>query len=205
MALVRTTLSGGVSATDLEILLASLTGLSVNSTLKIDGEQMRVQALPSAATVPVKVLRGVNGTNVAAHPTGAGVVAGDPADFAGKPLALAGRVRDVVSYSASGALTLPTPGRDMVAILNGTTLRAMTLAVPTKENDGDILIVVGNGKAAHTVTISGGLGAAGAGYTVGTFDVGAQCSMEFIAANEVWVPLGSPMSGTLTAADVAVA
>lgn len=205
MALTRTTLSAAVTASDKTILIASITGLQVGMPVVIDGEEMRVSSVGSAATEPVGVLRGMNGSAVAAHPITAGVVFGPQADFPAGAHSGLDRKRDITSYTAAGAITLPTPGNDAVAILNGTGALAMTLANPSKANDGDILTVVGNGKAAHTVTYTAGLGNGGSGLDVGTFDTNAQCSMQFIAANEIWVPLPSPLSGTLTGCDVAIA
>jgi len=206
MAVTRTTLSAPVAVADKQIVIASITGLAVGQPITIDREELRVTSVPSGATLPVGVLRGVNGTAAVAHVISAGVLFGPPEDFtSGTVPRQAPRQRTVTSYSAAGAIALPTPGSDAVAILNGTSALAMTLAVPGKDNDGDILTIVGNGKAAHTVTATGGLGAAGSGYTVGTFDTGGQCAVQLIAANSVWVPLPSPLSGTLTAIDVAVA
>lgn len=202
MALARTTLAAAVGLNDLSVLLTSISGLAVGQKLIIDEEEMRVASVPASAAVPVPVTRGINGTAVKAHVSGAGVVSGLSTDFATPRQP---RRREIRSYSAAGAIALPTPGNDMVAILNGTTARAMTLANPAKDNDGDILTVIGNGKAAHTVTYAAGLGAGGAGLDVMTFDTNAQCSVQFMAVNEVWVPLASPLSGTLTGADVAVA
>ena len=81
----------------------------------------------------------------------------------------------------------------------------MTLANPSTAQDGDLLIVVGNGKAAHTITYTAGLGNGGSGLDVLTFDTNALCSTAFIACGGYWVPFPSPLSGTLTGCDVAVA
>lgn len=204
MALSRTTLSAAVAASDVAVTLAAITGLQVGDEIVIDGEVMRVSSVGSAATVPVGVIRGVRGTAVKAHPVTAGVAYGPPADHSAT-VRSASRKREIASYTAAGAIALPTPGNDAVAILNGTSALAMTLADPAKDNDGDILYIVGNGKAAHTVTYTAGLGDGGSGLDVGTFDTNAQCCMAFVAANETWVPLPSPLSGTLTGCDVAVA
>lgn len=207
MALTRTTLSAAVALGDKTVILASITGLQVGMPLIIDREEMRVASVGSAATDPVGVTRGVNGTAAAAHVVTAGAVFGPAADFstAVPPVAKqAPRQRVVTSYSAAGAIDIPAPGTDVVAILNSTVALAMTLAVPGKANDGDRLVIVGNGKAAHTVTLAGGMGAGSTGYTINTFDTNAQCAVEYIAANSVWVPCPSPFSGTLTGVDVAV-
>lgn len=201
--MTRTTLSVACAAADKQVTLASISGLLVGSVLFIDGEYMRVTSVPSAATLPVGVFRGINATIVAAHPITAGVAFGTPDEFS--PKVDLARRREVRSYTAAGAIDLPTPGNDAVAILNGTTALAMTIANPGKNQDGDVLTVIGNGKAAHTITITAGWGNMGSAGDVGTFDTGAQCCMAFMAANEIWVPLPSPLSGTLTACDVASA
>lgn len=210
MALVRTTLSAAILAGDTSIIVASATGFVAGYWIRVDQEMMKVGlGYVSGTTIPVT--RGQDGTYVQAHPITAGVVVGIGTDWQ-TPVPqtivqypIAGRAVTIQSYTAAGALTLPVEGADARALLNGTVALAMTLAAPTGDLDGCVLTVVGNGKAAHTVTITAGIGAAGAGYTVLTFDTGGQCCVQFIAANAVWVPLPSPLSGTLTAVDVAVA
>lgn len=210
MALVRTTLSTAVLDTDKQIVVASATGFSAGYLIRVDEEIMQVTKTYSSGTT-IPVVRGLDGTRVIAHAITAGVVCGTGQDWAnpspqvGDVFPIAGKARTVSSYGALGAIAHPVAGSDAVALINGTSALAMTLAVPGKDLDGSILIIVGNGKAAHTVTVAGGLGAASTGYTVGTFDAAGQCAMMLIAANEVWVPLPSPFSGTLTAIDVAVA
>lgn len=200
MALTRTTLSAACGAVDTEVTIASITGLQAGYNLLIDGESMRVTTVGSAATVPVGVYRGIRGSNVVAHPTTAGVTFGPAGDFGGAnvPSRSAARLRDVVSLSAAGAITLNTPGRDLVAIINGTSVVAATLANPAKDNDGDVMYIVGNGKAAHTVTYTAGLGAGGAALDVLTFAAGGQQCLLLVAANETWVPVPSVLAGTLT-------
>lgn len=202
--MTRTTLSAAMSVDAKRVTIASITALAVGSTIKIDKEFMRVLAVPGVATDPIDVIRGVNGSAVEAHPVTAGVEFGLPSEFSPHVVAF-NHERAVRSYSATGAIALPVEGQDMVAILNGTVALAMTLANPPVNSDGVILIVVGNGKAAHTVTYTAGWGNVGAAGDVATFDVGAQCALMFIAANGIWVALPSPVSGTLTALDVALA
>jgi hypothetical protein len=195
MALAKTTTSSPVALADKTVLLASISGLSVGQTIKIDNEKMRVTSVPSAATSPVGVFRGIEGTSVATHPVTANVVSGDAGDF--NQNFDPARRRPTKSYGVLGAIDLPDSGSDLMAIINGAVALAMTLANPTKANDGDVLTIVGNGKAAHTVTYTGGLGAGGTNLDVLTFAVGAQQAMQLIAANEIWVPL-SVYAGTLT-------
>lgn len=209
MALTTTTNSSSIAAADNSIVVASATGFAADKIVLVNGEFMKVRKdYASGTTIPVH--RALNGTSRLAHAVTSNVTVGDGADFSSgapgntKPYPSV-RTREVRSYNADGAITLPTPGNDMVAIINGTNARAMTLANPTKDMDGDILIVVGNGKAAHTITYTAGLGNGGSGLDVGTFDTGAQCAEMFVAANAIWVPLPSPRAGTLTGCDIAYA
>ncbi len=209
MAKTTTTLASPFGANDSQIIVASAAGFAAGNRVELDGETLQVvNSYISGVIVPV--LRGQNGGYALAHPSGATVVTGLPSDFANAvPQAvvtypIAGRGRTVTSYTADGAIDLPTAGSDALAILNGTSQWDMTVAAPTAEMLGSILIIVGNGKAAHTVTVAGGLGLASTGYTIGTFDGSGQCAMQLISAGVAWIPLPSPLSGTLTAIDVAV-
>ncbi len=212
MALTRRTLAAAVAVGDTSITLDAATGVAIGSYIRIDQEVMRVTTAYVAASVTVPVARGQDGTVNQAHQVTAGAVVGTGADFTtGSAPALpivypiAGRAREKKSYGVAGAITLPTEGSDMVAVISGTSALAMTVAAPTTDLEGSILIIVGDGKAAHTVTFAGGLGLASTGYTVATFITGSQQSLQVIAANVAWVPLPSAMSGTLTNLLVALA
>lgn len=209
MSFAETTLSSACAATDNKVSLTSATSIVAGRFLEIDGEFMQVTKDYVSGTTP-NVIRGLNGTPRIAHVSGARVTHGEASDWSdpapGTPVHMppAGIGLERRSYSASGAIELPKAGSMRLAILNGTSVLAMTVAVPTKDMDGALLLIVGNGKAAHTVTFSGGLGAAGASYDVATFDANGQNAILVVAANEVWVLL-SPMTGTLTAAVPAIA
>lgn len=210
MALTTTTLSSACAASDQSIVVASATGFAAGYLVLIDGEMLKVRKdYVSGTTIPV--LRGQDGTKRVAHVSSANVTVGTAADFA-TPVeqgfvdyAVVGRGRQVFSYSASGAITLPNPGSDAVAILNGTGTLAMTLANPTKDMDGSVLTIVGNGKSASTVTYTAGFGNAGSSYDVITFQNAGQVSISCIAANGIWVLLNTPITGTSTAVSVAIA
>jgi hypothetical protein len=198
MALTPTTLAGGMSANDTEVLLTSIAGLAVGQQIVVDQETMRALNIGLSAAVPVQVTRGLRGSNVVAHPAGARATFGPSVDFSVSKVGGAAR-RDIVSYSVSGAIALPTPGVDRIAILNGTVALNMTVAAPGLENDGDLLVIVGNGKAAHVVTVAGGLGAVGSAVDALTMAAGGQNSVALVAANGAWVPFGgSVLAGTLT-------
>jgi hypothetical protein len=208
MALATTTLSSAVAVTDSSIVVASATSVAAGRIVLIDGEFLQV-AQDYVSGTTVNVLRGQNGTVTAAHVASANVTHGAAADFAVAAPGTANLRPGVIpftttSYSAAGAVAFGG-AQWTTAIINGTSALAMTLADPDSSQDGYILAIVGNGKAAHTVTYTAGLGDAGSGYDVGTFDGSGQCSMLLVAANSTWVPLPSPFSGTLTAIDVAIA
>lgn len=217
MAFTLTTLSAAVGLNDTTVLLASLTGLSAGNLIGIDKEICKVISVPTAATVPVPVLRGQEGTGQATHVSAAQVkigatptnlttgdwtqpIAGAPS-MAGYPAAPG---RDVKSYSAIAAITLPVIGHDMVAMLNGTSLLAMTLANPSTAQDGSRLTIVGNGKAAHTVTYTAGLGNVGAAADVITFKADQSQAIDLIACGGFWVNT-SLVAGAATVAGVGLA
>ena len=208
MALATTTLSSAVAVTDTEIVVASATSVAAGRIVLVDGEFMQVlQSYTSGTTVGVT--RGQNGTATAAHVASANVTHGDAADFTVAAPGTANLKPGLIaftttSYSAAGAVAFGA-AQWTTAVINGTDALAMTLANPDSSQDGIYLNIVGNGKAAHTVTYTAGLGDAGSGYDVGTFDGSGQCALLLVAANSIWVPASSPMSGTLTAIDVAIA
>ena len=200
MALAETTLSVACAATDNSITVASATSVAAKRIVVVDGEVMQVQAgYVSGTSVPV--LRGQEGTLRVAHAVSARVVHGEASDFGSSlyptPYSPRGWGRKVVSYSAAGAIELPSPGEDRIVILNGTDVLAMTLANPTKDLDGCVLTIAGNGAAAHTVTYTAGVGGAGNSYDVFTCNATAPASFKLIAINELWY-LESAVTGTLT-------
>lgn len=209
MALFETTLAAACAISDKQLVLTSASNVAIGQKVRVDGEVFQVTKGYVSGSTKVPVLRGQAGTVATAHAITARVVFGAAADFAATdppqtvtPYAIAGRARVVSSYGASGALTLPPAGADALALLNGTNALAMTLAVPTKDLDGSVITVAGNGAAAHTVTIAGGAG--GGALTTATFDASGKCNFSLMAIDEIWVPYPSPLSGTLTSIDVAM-
>jgi len=209
MAKTSTTLSSAVTVNDTSIVVASATGLGVGNIIVVDQEVMQVtKGWSSGTTVPV--LRGRDGTATAAHPTGAMVTIMLPADLP-TPLSPQTVVQYHTqkpnvrtSYSASGAITLPNPGSDATAVLNGTAALAMTVAAPTADMNGCRLTIVGNGKAAHTVTVATGLGAVGATADVLTFAAGQQMAIDLVAAGIAW-QTPSVVAGAATIAGAGIA
>lgn len=195
MALVNTTLAAAVGITDNVIVVASATSLTAGRIIKIDGEYLKInQAYTSGTTVGVT--RGQEGSVTAAHQSGANVMTALASDLAAAPASVnesvlnAGQMSvTTTSYSAAGAIAFGL-SQWTVAIINGTAALAMTIANPTKDQDGCYLHIVANGKAAHTVTYTAGLGNGGANFDVGTFSATLAMSSLLVACNGFWVSVG---------------
>lgn len=206
MALTTTTLSAAVTADAKQITVASATSISSSSIIKIDGEVFRVTKDYTVGSTTVPVLRGRMGTAAAAHPSGANVVhSTDPADWAGTvpggnwTFASTPVQFDVKSYTAAGAIDLPTSASLASRIINGTNALAMTVAAPGKDIDGAVMIIAGGGAAAHTITFTGGLSLAGTSYDILTANASGSIAIQVVAANGKWIcPVAVAMTGTVT-------
>ncbi len=213
MSLVTTTLSTALTGVgplaETSIVVASATSIAVGRIIQIGGERMKVGKGYVTASTTVPVLRGQEGTYPDIHAASANVVHGDPSDFesntpqqnVSRPM-LVSYVMD--QYSASDAI-LFGKAQLTVAILIGTSALAMTLALPDKSMDGQILIVTGNAKSASTVsTTTAGFGNAGSSYDVFTLQNAGNCALMFIAINGFWNVLNAPITGTSTAFSSAI-
>lgn len=205
--MIKTTLASACALNATKIVVAASTSLVAGARLKVDQEEMLIAGNYSAANqgVNVPVIRAQGGTVAQAHPSGANVIEWQTSDTVNTDPQLAvntpiaGRARPLRSYSAAGAIDLPTAGNDAVAVINGTNALAMTLAAPGKDLDGSILWIVGNGKAAHTVAPAVALNDAGSNFdTAITFASGGRQIVGLMAVNEFWSLLPSFYAGTLT-------
>ncbi len=213
MSLVHTTLSAACTVGDTSIVVTSASGFSAGYVVRVGDEMMRVGGGYVSGTI-IPVIRGQDGTLVSAHAVTTGVVCGTGSDWATTNGAqtvvqypLAGKTRRTTTYGATGAITLPTAGCDEVAILNGTSALAMSVAAPGKDLDGSLLWIAGDGAAAHTVTFTGGLSGAGTSYDVITINATAPVLLgPFMAVNSLWqCAVAVPMAGTVTALTATVA
>lgn len=203
MALATTTLASACALGDNKITVASATSIAVGRLIIIDQEEMQVsQAWVSGVSIPV--LRGRSGTAAKAHVVTANVTHGAAADFADAgPQAVTTyptvRPTLIQSITATSTLTLPPSGCDLRVILNGTSVITLTVPVPTKDMDGCMLTLVSNGAAAHVPTFTGGIGAAGAGYTAITNNASGKFALVFFAANGSWqIPQAPALTSTVT-------
>ena len=181
--------------TDNVITVASATSLTAGRLIRIDGEYMEINQAYTGGVI-VGVLRGQEGSVTAAHQSGANVVTALASDLASAPsqvnegVLYPGQMSvTTTSYSAAGAIAFGL-SQWTIAIINGTAALAMTIANPTKDQDGCYLHIVANGKAAHTVTYTAGLGNGGANFDVGTFSGTLAMSSLLVAANGFWVSVG---------------
>jgi hypothetical protein len=213
MALTRTTLAAAVGVDDIYITVASATGFAAGRLVRVDQEFMQIGQSYSSGVLIGPMLRGRQGTKTTAHVITAGVVVGTQADDwdnagTGVPVGniIAGRPRIIESITADNSTVGHTPaGSDHVVILNGTSVINLTIPIPTTDMDGDILIILGNGKAAHVVTITGGAGAVGATADVVTFGANQAQALSLIAANAVWNFLGPLATATANVSGPSVA
>jgi hypothetical protein len=207
MALTTTTLSAACNPTDVQISVTAATNFAAGNLVQIDNEFMAIaNSYVSGTKVPVR--RGINGTTVSTlvHPSGANATTGTGSDFASPnasviaAYALSARRRRVTSYSAAGAIDLPTAGEDVVAILNGATGFDYTVAAPGKDLDGSLIVILSNvGATSNTVTFTGGLSGAGSSYDKITFNSTAPVCVTAYAANGLWIsPSAVAIAGTVT-------
>ena len=203
MALATTTLSSAVAVDDTSVVVASATSFDAGRLVLVDQEVMQVAQNYTSGTT-VDVLRGVNGSATVAHVVTSNVTHGDATDFstaASQEIIgyQASRATVISSITATGTLTLPKAGTDARVILNGTSVIALTIPVPTKDMDGTLLTIVGNGAAAHTLTFTGGLSGAGTSYDGVTTNSTAPIAVSAIACNGLWNSfVATPMAGTVT-------
>ena len=173
----------------------------------------------SGTTIPVR--RGqmgsanalAPGNTTSSHVATAGVVVGTAADDWDSPGTAAtvnnmtaGRPRIIESITADNSTVTHTPaGTDHVVILNSTSVINLTVPIPTSDMDGDILVIIGNGIAAHVVTVTGGAGGVGATADVITFGANQKQAVQFMAANITWQLLGPLATATANVSGPSVA
>lgn len=194
MAEVNTTLASACGIQDQSIRVTSATSFAKGQYVKVDNEQMLINGDPDGVNIPVQ--RGVGGSINAAHVSGANCLtytlasdSGVPVSQLAEPITLSNQWRlPYFSYSASGALTA-APG---IHVLNGSGALTMTLTDPTYQMEGQVMLIAGNGSAAHTVSLaaaSSSFGNAGSDNDVATFGTGGRQVMFLVAVNAKWCPI----------------
>ena len=184
MSLTATTLLYAVDNYVSTIQVTSATGFVVGNPVRVDHELMKVQAING---VSIDVMRGIRGTKCQAHNGLANIVTGPWADFPVEEFPRAGSY----SYDASGALTIANGIHKIVKVAAAT----MTLAPPSRAQEGIVMSILALTTAAHTVTVSvaddavAGFGGKGTGGDAASLNATGD-TLTIIAARGRWYILG---------------
>jgi hypothetical protein len=177
MALTVTSTSAAVGASDLTIPITSTSSgfpavlaMGLRQVMQIDGEQMLIDYVPVANTVKV-MMRGYNGTTVAAHEILAPVLTSStPSDFLDVPVGAVNQKPPYVddfltigvntTFTAAGtaptATTLPLPIKNTTYYITKATAAAITLISGTGGQAGVKMTFYWTVAAANTVTYTPG-------------------------------------------------
>jgi hypothetical protein len=217
LALANTTLSSACAATDGSIVVASTTSLGPGM-YAILGSAELIQiskgfVAGTAAAIPVPVMRGLDGTPQIAHPATANVsfflLASDipnPAPGTSCLLPSAGRALQRSSVTTTAAWLPQAGAQDEEVEINGTSVVALTLTNPTKDQNGKRVTFRGNGIAAHTLTYTTvGFGNVGATADVVTFGASQIQSFTFVASGGFWINLGPLATATANVSGPSIA
>lgn len=169
MSLTATTIAQAIDAYTNLIMVTSATGCVAGQPARIDNELVKIQGVND---VQLTVMRGINGTQGVAHNALADFVTGPFADFPVEQFPLAGSY----TYSVDGALSV-APG---VHKLIKAATSAMTLATPTRAQEGMQLTIIALSTKTHVVTLN----LAGSPTTLNFNAIGD--SAVIIAAEGVW-------------------
>ena len=199
MALTQTTLANALTADALFITVTSATGFVAGQSTKIDQEYVTIgRDYVSGTFVPI-YRRGDNGSVQQAHNALAIVVTGAATDWntlaAGNPTANVGpwpsaKLRDQTTYSVSGAIAIPN--KDQVIIIDKAGVAAMTLAAPTKDQDGLTLTITSTTAQAHTLTATGLFSTGTASVNLATFAAQKGSGLTIMAMQGLWNVIASP-------------
>jgi hypothetical protein len=186
MAVNGTTLAAAVTAHGLDINVTSATGASAGRICKIEDEYSVVVKV--SGTIVSLRSRGDQGTSARAHNILAPVAFGDATDFESIPPARhRGQTQELngfITYGAAGAIAVPE--KDSTIVLAGAAAIAMTIADPTRMQEGRRLRIVTSTAMAHTVTNTTGFGAGGSSLDVATFGAAVGNNFEIEAINGKW-------------------
>jgi len=189
MAVTTTTLSSAMTLADDRAIVTSATGATVGAPVRIDQEYAVVVKV-TGTQISLRS-RGDQGTAALAHNAGAPVAfsdgtAGDLADlpptktsavYPGAPY------DDTMAYGADGAIAVPR--KSCLCVITKATAAALTLAAPSKADNGILVTILSQTAAAHTVTYTTGF-YGGATSDVATYAAAVGASMTLIAINGTW-------------------
>lgn len=141
MALTATTIATAIDAVTNYITITTATSFVAGQYARIDNEYVKVQGVSGTN---LTVMRGVQGTQAVAHKALADCVTGLNTDFPIEMFPIPGSY----TYSVDGAITVAPGLHKMIKA----TAAAMTLAAPTRAQEGIELMIVALTGAAHVVT-----------------------------------------------------
>ena len=207
MGLTVTTLNGAITKNARQITLSAFTNpssgpISANTMCLVDGEFMRVTDATLAPTLGVTRgdSLGDNPNNAplpaSAHNTLAPIVYGLTSDFSQTNTTDGVAGSPVISYGASGAITVPVVNQTIY--LTKATAAAMTLAAPGSDQD-NVVTVVSLTAAQHTITYTAGFYQNTTSSDVVTFPTTSGACWIFQAKNGLWnATLGGGTTGGVT-------
>lgn len=187
MAVTQTSLTAAVALGDLILPVTSATGFAVGNWVRIDSEYIGAVLAINGTQISVRG-RGDQGTAAVPHNALSLVSTGLPSDYPTNPPGVT--VPDppddevIVEYGVSGAIAVPST--NTIALLNKAGVAVMTLAAPSKAQDGVHLTILSNSAFAHTVTATGLLNTGTATVNLATFAAFAGASVQLVAMGGKW-------------------
>ena len=194
MSITSTTLSAALGIGDTTATVASTAGFPKGSLIQIDSEFMPLTSTTLSGSSALNIRRGDQGTAPAAHASGARVLIGQPSDF---PAPAPGQAivqpyaQPSVSqtYTAAGALSIPTTKTNtFIELLTGTA-GAFTLADPTSAQEGQEVTIMAADAQAYTVTNTTGFNNGSTASDVATFGGTLGNNFRIKAVNKIWTVL----------------
>lgn len=207
MALIRTTLTAPITASQLTFGVASTAAQAFPAVgaaplpyqpLMIDDEMMFLVSCPQVNVITVR-MRGSDGSDAGPHDTGSTVVtSATPIDFPslqpGMSTLRPPSAQDILTYGASAAIAVPTEA-STVAFLASAAAGAFTLGAPSLALNGMIFEITSQTAAAHVVTATGLYNTGGAGpFTTATFPAQIGATMTLQAQNGAWNVINASVS-----------
>ncbi len=187
---LSTTLATAVTAADRTIKLTSGTGAVAGMVVKMEQEWSTIGSIASDGVTCTLGVRGLYGSAVVAHKILAPVEVSNANDFQGSPIGSAIPIPystpDLATYGAAGAILVPN--EDARIFLVAASAAAMTLRLPTTDEDGKQLTVQAGAAQAYTVTVPS---ATGYKNTTGTATFGGAIgdAMVIQAYKGQWLPV----------------
>lgn len=187
MALTTTSLSAALPAASLIVPVTSATGATVGGFLKVDDEYMVITEI-NGTRMTVRS-RGDYASAAAAHNILAPVTFGLWSD-----LPQPGPTHVVPGLDAAALTSVGTDGAiDVASLVENTTIvvtkataAALTLAAPSRAQDGLVVTILSATAAAHTVTYTPGFYGDTTLSDVATFAAKAGASMTIVARGGTW-------------------